>query len=257
MGVRIGEMRYNETVNSQPLDKGKKEMANDVRVNDMVQRMTNNVEFMDILKAAATSVVTETGDPSFARFMQAMTEVCRNDIKSVIGDVKSAMRPEKVKKAKASKAPVDNSWRGAQKEAFSGRGRQWIYVPVEAVEAYREGSEVHEFFDAHGKAWVRYVGPRIEGDVKMAAFEVRTSGSKVPMKNYIMIPHDDVMVDEVDRLEDGKTPNQLGLEATKVEVESEEESEAIDIKADEVEDESIPVEMLGDDEEEDLDDSIF
>lgn len=232
-------------------------MANDVRVENMVQSMMNNVEFMDALKATATGVVTETGDPSFARFMQAVTEVCRQEVKPVIGDVKAATKPPKEGKVKTSRGPVDNTWRGEQQELFAGRGRQWVYVPVEAVEAYREESEVHEYFDEAGKAWVRYVGPRISGDEKMAAFEVRTSGSKVPSKSYIMIPHDEVMAGELDRLEDGKTPHQLGLEVTKVESQPEEESEAIDIKADEVEEVTIPVEMLDDGEEEELDDSIF
>jgi hypothetical protein len=65
------------------------------------------------------------------------------------------------------------------------------------------------------------------------------------------------MAGELDRLEDGKTPHQLGLEVTKVESQPEEESEAIDIKADDVMEEELEVEMLGVDEEEDLDDSIF
>jgi hypothetical protein len=232
-------------------------MANDVRVENMVQSMMNNSELVDILKAAASNVSVETGDPSFARFIQAMTEVCRQEVKPVFGEIKAAMKPRKEKTPRGDKAPVDNTWRGEQKDLFSGRGRQWIYVPVEAVEAYREGSEVHEFFDEKGKAWVRYAGPRLSGNDKMAAFEVRTSGSKVDCSDYIMIPHDEVMKDELDRLEDGKTPHQLGLEVTKVESQPEEESEAIDIKADEVEEVTIPVEMLGDDEEEELDDSIF
>lgn len=232
-------------------------MANDVRVENMVQSMMNNSELVDILKAAASNVSVETGDPSFARFMQAMTEVCRQEVKPVFGEIKAATKPRKEKTPRGDKAPVDNTWRGEQKDLFSGRGRQWIYVPVEAVEAYREGSEVHEFFDEKGKAWVRYAGPRLSGNDKMAAFEVRTSGSKVDCSDYIMIPHDEVMKDELDRLEDGKTPHQLGLEVTKVESQPEEESEAIDIKADEVEEVTIPVEMLGDDEEEELDDSIF
>ena len=232
-------------------------MANDARVNDMVQSMMSNVEFMDALKATAAGIVTETGDPSFARFMQAVTEVCRQEVKPVIGDVKAAMMPEKERTPRKERTPVDNAWRDDQKEEFSGRGRQWVYVPVEAVEAFREGSEVHEYFDEAGKAWVRYAGPRIEGEAKMAAFEVRTSGSKVPSKSYIMIPHEDVMSRSIERLEDGKTPNQLGLEETKVEAQPDEENAAIDIEADDVMEEELEVEMLGVDEEEDLDDSIF
>jgi hypothetical protein len=223
----------------------------------MVQSMMNNVEFMDILKATATSVAVETGDPSFARFMQAMTEVCRQETKPVFGEIKAASKPEKEKTPRKERSPVDNAWRDDQKEEFSGRGRQWVYVPVEAVEAYREGSEVHEYFDEAGKAWVRYAGPRIEGEAKMAAFEVRTSGSKVPLKSYIMIPHEDVMLCSIERLEDGKTPHQLGLEETKVEAQPDEDNAAIDIEADEVVEEELEVEMLGDDEEEELDDSIF
>lgn len=232
-------------------------MANDIRVSNMVSVMKGSEEFMTALKAVAQATAVETGDPSFARFMQAMTEVCRDDAKVIFGEVKAAMKPPKEGKVKTSRGPVDNTWRGEQLELFAGRGRQWVYVPVEAVEAYREESEVYEYFDAAGKAWVRYVGPRIAGDEKMAAFEVRTSGSKVPSKNYIAIPHDVVMAGELERLEDGKTPHQLGLEETKVESQPEEESEAIDIKVDEVEEVTIPVEMLGDDEEEELDDSIF
>lgn len=257
MGVRCGEMRYNETVNSQPLNKGKNEMANDVRVENMVQSMMNNSELVDILKAAASNVSVETGDPSFARFIQAMTEVCRQEVKPVFGEIKAAMKPRKEKTPRGDKTPVDNTWRGEQKDLFSGRGRQWIYVPVEAVEAYREGSEVHEFFDEKGKAWVRYAGPRLANGEQMAAFEVRTSGSKVDCSDYIFIKHEEIMAGNLERLEDGKTPHQLGLEETKVESQPEEDTAEIDIQADEVEAEEIPVEMLGDEEEEDLDDSIF
>jgi hypothetical protein len=243
-------------------------MANNTDlVNNMSSVISADTAFVEAYTQLANKVALETGDPSFARFMQAMTQISRELIKPEIGSVKAALKPEKVKKPKADRAPVDNTWRTEQKDLFSGRGMQWIYVPIESVEAFREESDVHQFFDAAGNAWVRYVGPRIEGDDQMAAFEVRTSGSKVPSKNYIMIPHQDVMNGEFSRLEDGKTPHQLKLEETQSEPEDthqDEESAVINLDGggefipnEEINEDSIPVEMLDDEDEEDLDDSIF
>ncbi|NDB66134.1 MAG: hypothetical protein EB168_10805 [Euryarchaeota archaeon] len=246
-------------------------MANNTDlVNNMSSVISADTAFVEAYTQLANKVALETGDPSFARFMQAMTQISREVIKPEIGSVKAALKPEKVKKPKADRAPVDNTWRTEQKDLFSGRGRQWIYVPIEAVEAFREESNVHEFFDAHGSAWVRYAGPRLSDNVQMAAFEVRTLGSKIDApQNLIYLPHDEIMLNEfnLNRLEDGKTPHQLKLEETKSESEDahqDEETAVINLDGggefipnEEINEDSIPVEMLGDEDEEDLDDSIF
>lgn len=241
-------------------------MANNTDlVNNMSSVISADTAFVEAYTQLANKVALETGDPSFARFMQAMTQISREVIKPEIGSVKSALKPEKVKKPKADRAPVDNTWRSEQKDLFTGRGRQWVYVPIDSVEAFREESDVHQFFDAADSAWVRYSGPRIVDNTQQAAFEVRTSGSKISTpQNLIYLPHDEIMLNEFNRLEDGKTPHQLKLEETQSEPENEtpedEESAVINLDGGGElipNEESIPVEMLGDEEEEDLDDSIF
>jgi DNA-binding protein H-NS len=242
-------------------------MANNTDlVNNMSSVISADTAFVEAYTQLANKVALETGDPSFARFMQAMTQISREVIKPEIGSVKSALKPEKVKKPKTDRAPVDNTWRTEQKDLFTGRGRQWIYVPIETVEAFREESNVHEFFDTHGLAWIRYSGPRIVDNTQQAAFEVRTLGSKINApQNLVYLPHDEIMLNEFDRLEDGKTPHQLKLEETQSESESHQDEESAVINLDgggelipneETTEDSIPVEMLADDEEE-LDDSIF
>lgn len=230
-------------------------MANDVRVSNMVSAMKGSEEFMTALKAVAQETAIETGDPSFARFMQAMTEVCRSDVKVIFGEVKAAMKPEKVKKAKASRGPVDNTWRSEQKALFTGRGQQWIYVELDQVsEVISDDDEVTPFFKEAGQAWVRYAGPRMDGDNQVAAFEVRTSGSKVPGGKLIYIAHDEVMSGEFTRLQDGKTPAQLGLEETKVVLQGEE----IELSSPEEEDEvEVSDELLMVEEEVEIDEDLF
>lgn len=120
---------------------------------------------------------------------------------------------------------TDNSWRSEQKALFSGRGRQWIYVSLDKIDRVLEhyqndlGKDLSDYranVSKHGKAWVRYSGPRINPATNRpcAAFEIRYQGSKIPQTDtYYAIDHDDcLLLTEEDRLEDGKTPHQLGLE---------------------------------------------
>ena len=230
-------------------------MANDIRVSNMVSVMKGSEEFMTALKSVAQATAIETGDPSFARFMQAMTEVCRSDAKVIFGEVKASMKPPKEVKSKTSRGPVDNTWRGEQKALFTGRGQQWIYVGLDQVnEVISDDDEVTPFFKDADQAWVRYLGPRIEGDEKMAAFEVRTSGSKIPGGKTIYISHEEIMAGEFTRLEDGKTPAQLGLEETKVASQGEEIEMSSPEEADEVE---VSDELLMVDDEAEIDEDLF
>lgn len=230
-------------------------MANDNRVNNMISVMKGSEEFLTALKAMAQTTAIESGDPSFARFMQAMTEVCRDDVKSIFGDVKAASKTPKEAKSKTSRGPVDNTWRGEQKELFSGRGQQWIYVSLDQVnEHILVDDEVTPFFRDAGQAWVRYLGPRIEGDEKMAAFEIRTSGSKIPGGKTIYISHEDIMAGEFTRLEDGKTPAQLGLEETKKASQGEEIEMS---RPDEVNKVEVSDELLMVEDEEEIDEDLF
>jgi len=120
---------------------------------------------------------------------------------------------------------TDNSWRAEQKALFSGRGRQWIYVSLDKINKVLDhyhndlGKDLSDYkanVEKHGKAWVRYSGPRINpaSNKPCAAFEIRYQGSKIPQTDtYYAIDHDECfLLTEEDRLEDGKTPHQLGLE---------------------------------------------
>jgi len=233
-------------------------MSNDIRTQQMIDLISSNEEFLNQFGALAKSVALETGDPSFARFVQAITYVSRDEIKPIFGGIKSAMKPEKVSKSKDPKAPVDNTWRSEQKALFTGRGMQWIYVPIDSVShLLEEDNEVQEFFEAAGQAWVRYAGPRIEDNTQMAAFEVRTLGSKVPTpKNLIYIPHDEIMAGEFNRLEEGKTPAQLKLEEVAQPVE-EDEGVELNLTEDSNPDVEIDETLLGNDEETEINEDLF
>lgn len=232
-------------------------MSNDIRTQQMIDLISSNEEFLNQFGALAKSVALETGDPSFARFVQAITYVSRDEIKPIFGDIKLAMKPEKVSKSKGPRTPVDNTWRAEQQALFSGRGQQWIYVPIDSVShLLEEDNEVQEFFEAAGQAWVRYAGPRIEDNTQMAAFEVRTLGSKVPMpKNLIYIPHDEIMAGEFNRLEDGKTPAQLKLEEISQPVED--KGASINLTEDSDPDVNIDETLLGSDEETEINEDLF
>ena len=232
-------------------------MSNDTRTQNMIDLINSNEDFIQQFSDLAKSVAVESGDPSFARFIQAITFVSRDHIKPVFGDVKSAMKPEKVSKSKGPRTPVDNTWRAEQKALFTGRGMQWIYVPIDSVShLLEEDNEVQEFFEAAGQAWVRYAGPRIEDNTQMAAFEVRTLGSKVPTpKNLIYIPHEEIMSGEFNRLEEGKTPAQLKLE----EVSQPEEDEGAPINLSEDSDPDVEIDetLLVNDEETEINEDLF
>lgn len=233
-------------------------MSNDIRTQQMIDLISSNEEFLNQFGALAKSVALETGDPSFARFIQAITYVSRDEIKPIFGGIKSAKSVMKaVKESKGPRTPVDNTWRSEQQALFSGRGQQWIYVPIDSVShLLEEDNEVQEFFEAAGQAWVRYAGPRIEDNTQMAAFEVRTLGSKVPSpKNLIYIPHDDIMSGEFTRLEDGKTPAQLKLEEISQPVED--KGASINLTEDSDPDVNIDETLLGSDEETEINEDLF
>lgn len=210
-------------------------MSNQNSVNQMIALISQNAELMEALKSAIPSIVAETGDPSFARFTQAFTQVSRNELKPLFGDIKASMKPEKVSKSKSPRGPVDNTWRAEQKQEFSGRGKQWIFMENEIVHQLLDALEENgvdvmdyrEFTTSYGKSWVRYAGPRLVDNNQVAAFEVRTSGSKIPASNqFVYLDHQDVLDGGFSRLPDGKTPHQLGLEQI---AQPEEESEEINL----------------------------
>lgn len=200
---------------------------NEQLINNMATLISQNEAFMAMWKELAVSVSMEAQDPSFSRFSQAMIAVARDEIKPQFGNIKAAFKPEVNPKAtRAGRGPVDNTWREEQRSLFTGRGAKWIYVDIDLVKAIatEDDSDIMACFEAQGKAWVHYYGARIINGVQMAAFEFRNKGSKYGApNNLVYLPHDEIMLNEFERLEDGRTPYSLGIEMEKANVHDEDD----------------------------------
>jgi hypothetical protein len=184
--------------------------------NTILSFVSSNTEFIESLKAACIDATEKSGDNSFSRLTQAITQVMRLEVKPHLSSSKNTSSTR-------SYQPKDNTWRSMQKSQFSGRGRQWIYVSLEDINPVLDNlaanghdvSNYRNITNDAGKAWVRYSGARTHPENGcLAAFEIRYQGSKVPQADMLyMISHESAMnISDDDRLEDGKTPHQLGLE---------------------------------------------
>ena len=113
----------------------------------------------------------------------------------------------------------DNDWRREQKGMFSGRGAKWVKVTLDAIEETLkrlEGNGIdcsayRTWTTQAGYAWVRYSGPRVLDKVAMAAFEVRTEGSKIDHPQQLhYVPNDELIIERLDG-----TPHSKGIEVIK------------------------------------------
>ena len=187
--------------------------------NSILSTLSSNKEFIESLKEACISATEQTNDFSFSGVTKAIAHIVKSEIKPLL--------PAEKETTSKSRLPKDNTWKSIQKSNFSGRGRQWIYVDFSEIENIlnsisRDGGDVKDYITAvernNLKAWLRYSGPRINptDNSQSAAFEIRYEGSKTPQTNslyYFYMPHEkSLLLSESDRLQDGKTPHQLGLE---------------------------------------------
>lgn len=115
----------------------------------------------------------------------------------------------------------DASWRSQQKANFSGRGAKWVKIAIEQIEPtlkeFEEDgidcSEYRAWTKQAGYAWLRYSGPRISGNVAMAAFEIRTEGSKKDHPKQLHLKANLDLMEGIERLEN--TPHAMGIEVLK------------------------------------------
>ena len=127
---------------------------------------------------------------------------------------------------------VANNWRSEQKAFFSGRGAKWVKIPLDQIELTlkkfeEDGIDCSDYRDwttQAGYAWVRYSGPRIMDNVAMAAFEVRTEGSKKDHPKQLHLRYNLELMEGIERLEN--TPHAMGLEILKADPVLNEEEEA-------------------------------
>ena len=113
----------------------------------------------------------------------------------------------------------DSSWRTEQKQKFSGRGNQWVFISLDKIKPTlkrlkSEGFDTSFYEDninRIGKAWVRYAGPKLGyNNLPVASFEVRLEGSTKNSKAFYY--HDNRDINSRSRLPEGKTPKKLKLE---------------------------------------------
>ena len=128
------------------------------------------------IKALFDEFIAAGGEPKVTAFKKHIDALIKTDIKHLCsGSGKTANGS-------------GSDWRREQKAMFAGRGAKWVQVALDVVnpkldEFEEDGidcSAYRAWTTQAGYAWIRYSGPRVDPKSKahMAAFEVRTSGSK-------------------------------------------------------------------------------
>jgi hypothetical protein len=178
----------------------------DLKTQKIFDTIYNNDTLKAGIKSAFDEAVQHAGDASFTRFMNAVKAVASDELKGSI--------------SRASVSASGTSWRSDIKSEFTGRGRQWFYVSIEDIDPVLDKFD-NDGFDTSsyrndinnaGKAWVRFAGVSGSESNPQLKVEVRINGSKIDHpQNRVNMPYSE----DIDRLEDGKTPYALGLEGAK------------------------------------------
>ena len=193
------------------------------------QPSTNSQEetVMSNIQTIFQAFVESGGEPKVTSFKRHLDKLINQEIKPLCG--------------RSGKTADGTDWRSEVKAKFGGRGAKWVFVSLESIQPTlsrfaEQGVDVEDyskFIEAHGQAWVRFSGPRIDNGVKAAAFEVRTDGSTIdhPKQLHYIPLHD---LDEAISFMNS-TPHAMKLEevAKPQEVETEEAVEVELSEADE------------------------
>lgn len=185
---------------------------NDPRTQAIIDTLATNEQLCAQLLQAFQTQVESTGDGSFARFTQAITEIARDTVKPA-AKAHRAANPQ----TRGGRGG-DNSWRAELKEAYSGRGNQWIRVELDDIQPTldrleADGNDVTSYtnwVNNAGYGWVRFSGGRIVDGNNVAAFEVRLNGSKQDSTGIYHYIDADVALAITERLPN--TPFALRLE---------------------------------------------
>lgn len=155
------------------------------------------------------------GDPKVTSFKRHIDELIKVKVKPLCGGHG---------KSSVSGGDASNNWRNEQKSRFSGRGAKWVKVSLESIEPTLKRLEAEDvdcsdyraWTTRAGYAWIRYAGPRLENGIEMAAFEVRTRGSKEDHPQQLHRKYNRNLMDHVELL--GGTPHSLNLETSGIPV---------------------------------------
>ena len=157
------------------------------------------------------------GEPKVTAFKRHLDKLINSDIKPLCG--------------RSGKAADGTDWRSEVKAKFGGRGAKWVFVSLDSIRPTLsrfadqgiDTEDYTKFIEAHGQAWIRFSGPRIDNGVKAAAFEVRTDGSTIDhpkQLHYIPLHELDEAISFIN-----STPHAMKLEEVAKPQEVEEEVE--------------------------------
>lgn len=216
--------------------------------NSNIQSINSNEVPMSNIQSIFQAYVENGGEPKVTSFKRHLDKLINSEIKPLCG--------------RSSKVGGDD-WRSELKAKFGGRGAKWVFVSIENItptltRLANEGIDVEDytkFISAHGQAWVRFSGPRIDNGVQCAAFEVRTDGSTIDhpkQLHYVPVSELDDTITFMN-----STPHSMKVEEEAKPQEVEEAIEVQTVEETPVEEESYE-DMMGDiDELMDMEDDLI
>lgn len=216
--------------------------------NSNIQSINSNEVPMSNIQSIFQAYVDNGGEPKVTSFKRHLDKLINSEIKPLCG--------------RSSKVGGDD-WRSELKAKFGGRGAKWVFVSIENItptltRLANEGVDVEDytkFISAHGQAWVRFSGPRIDNGVQCAAFEVRTDGSTIDhpkQLHYVPVSELDDTITFMN-----STPHSMKVEEVAKPQEVEEAIEVQTVEETPVEEESYE-DMMGDiDELMDMEDDLI
>ena len=166
-----------------------------------------NLTSKELVVALFNNFREEGNDPKITEFRKYVDRLVRDEVKPLTGRSGSRL----------ASASVGDDWRAEQKAKFSGRGAKWMKIDADRVSDTLDEFDLRGIDTADyrywigqaGYAWIRYVAPRVIRSNKVAAFEIRTSGSTIHQPKELYY-HLDSELDELIHL--NSTPYALNLE---------------------------------------------
>ena len=185
---------------------------------------------MSDIQSIFQAFVESGGEPKVTSFKRHLDKLINQEIKALCG--------------RSSKTGGDD-WRSELKAKFGGRGAKWVFVSLENIKPTldrlaTEGIDIEDynkFTQAHGQAWIRFSGPRVDNGVQSASFEVRTDGSTIDhpkQLHYVPVSEIDEVITFMKstphsmKVEEVAKPQEVEEEEVEVELSEAEETPAVE-----------------------------
>ena len=195
--------------------------------NSNIQSINSNEVPMSDIQSIFQAFIENGGEPKVTSFKRHLDKLINAEIKPLCG--------------RSSKTGGDD-WRSELKAKFGGRGAKWVFVSLDNIRPTldrlaTEGIDIEDydkFTQAHGQAWIRFSGGRINDGVQSAAFEVRTDGSTIDhpkQLHYVPVSELDETITFMNstphsmKVEEEVKPQEVEEDPVEVEVQMSEEDE--------------------------------